>query len=196
MTDRGVKLATLFSVSHSEMSTHGKTPFDRKLSSAGTDSEQPPDAALSTKLHHFRLRSNHTMYSLEQLGAYFARIALPPDLLASPLLKTPDLARTREHGLPFVAALMRHHLAAIPFENLSLHYSPHRYVPLDMDEVYKRMVEQGTGRGGQCMEMNGLFGNVLRSLGFEVMSTAARVNTACQDAARHPGYKGPSYNGW
>ena len=44
--------------------------------------------------------------------------------------------------------------------------------------------------------MNGMFGTVLRSLGFDVMSTAARTNTACQDVARSPDYKGPSYNAW
>ena len=147
-----------------------------------------------TELHH--TQSDRPIYSSKQLEAYFVLIGLPSALLASPMLKEPDLARTRDYGLPFVAALMRYHLVAIPFENLSLHYSSSRYVALDMSELYERMVEQGSGRGGQCMEMNGMFGTVLRSLGFEVMSSAGRVNTACQDAARHPGYKGPSYNGW
>ena len=50
------------------------------------------------------------------------------------------------------------------------------------------------GRGGHCLQMNGMFGIVLRSLGFDVMSTAARINIACQDIARSPNYKGPSYN--
>ncbi len=92
-------------------------------------------------------------------------------------------------------------MAAIPYENLTLHYSPHRNITpsdvmLDVQEIYSLIVQEGRGRGGQCMQMNGMFATVLRSLGFEVMSTGARTNTACQDVARSPGYKGPSYNAW
>ena len=96
---------------------------------------------------------------------------------------------------------MRHHMATIPYENLALHYSPQRNrlpsdVTLDMQEVYSLIVEEGMGRGGQCIQMNGMFATVLRSLGFDVTTTAARINTACQDVARSPEYKGPSYNAW
>lgn len=146
-------------------------------------------------------RSTGPQYSAAQLHAYFTLIALPPVFLSSPLLAEPALARTATHGLPFLSALMRHHMAAIPYENLALHYSPHcdkmaSYAMLDMQEVYSHIVEGGMGRGGRCMQMNGMFAIVLRSLGFDVMNTAARTNTACQDVARSPGYKGPSYNGW
>jgi len=91
---------------------------------------------------------------------------------------------------------MRHHLTAIPFENLSMHYSHNRGMTLDMQEIYSIFTDQGRGRGGHCLQMNGLFGTVLSSLGFHVTTVAARVNTACQAVARNPGYKGPSYNGW
>ena len=96
---------------------------------------------------------------------------------------------------------MRHHMAAIPYENLAIHYSPNRNigpsdVMLDVQKIYSLIVEGVMGRGGQCTQMNGMFGTVLRSLGFDVMSTGARTNTACQDVARSPDYKGPSYNAW
>ena len=96
---------------------------------------------------------------------------------------------------------MRHHMAAIPYENLGIHYSHDHNVMsgdvmLDVQGTYSLIVEGGMGRGGQCLQMNGMFGTVLRSLGFDVMSTAARTNTACQDVARSPDYKGPSYNAW
>ncbi len=146
-------------------------------------------------------RSARPQYSLAQLYAYFSLIALPPMFVSSPILTEPVLARTSTHGLPLLSALMRHHMAAIPYENLALHYSSHSNtipndVMLDVQKIFSLFVEGGMGRGGQCMQMNSMFGTVLRSLGFDVMSTAARTNTACQDVARSTGYKGPSYNSW
>lgn len=93
---------------------------------------------------------------------------------------------------------MRHHMVTIPYENLALHYLPHQRirssdVTLDVQEIYSLNVEGCMGRGEHCLQMNGVFGTVLRSLGFDVMSTAARINTACQDIARSPEYKVPSY---
>ena len=146
-------------------------------------------------------RSTRPLYSTAQLHAYFSHVALPPALLSSPILSDPVLARTSTHGLPLLSALMRHHMATIPYENLALHYSPHHSImsadaTLDVQKVYSLIVEGGMGRGGQCSQMNGMFGTVLRSLGFDITSTAARTNTACQDVARSPDYKGPSYNSW
>lgn len=146
-------------------------------------------------------RSTRPQYSTAQLHAYFSLIALPSTFLSSPILAKPLLARTSEHGLPFLSALMRHHMATIPYENLSLHYSPNPSTPspdatLDVQQIYSLIVEGGMGRGGHCLQMNGMFGTVLRSLGFDVMSTAARINTACQEVAKSPDYKGPSYNPW
>ena len=62
-------------------------------------------------------------------------------------------------------------MATIPYQNLALHYSPRRSgissdVMMDMQEIYKLVVEEVMGRGGQCIQMNGMFGTVLRSLGF------------------------------
>jgi len=153
----------------------------------------------STEIPHSR--SSRPTYSVSQVHAYFCIIDLPPVSLSSPLLAEPALAHTSTHGLPFLSALMRHHMAAIPYENLSLHYSSHcnvtpSDVELDMQDIYSLMVDGGMGRGGQCLEMNSMFGTVLRTLGFDVMSTAARTNTACQAVARTPEYEGPNYNAW
>ena len=146
-------------------------------------------------------RSIRPQYSTAQLQTYFAFISLPSAFLASPLLAEPVLARTSAHGLPFLSALMRHHMATIPYENLTLHYTPNhngltRDSKLDVHEIYSLIIERGRGRGGLCLQLNSMFGTVLRSLGFDVMSTAARINTACQDIARSPDYQGPSYNAW
>lgn len=91
----------------------------------------PPTELGSSETPHSR--SNRPQYSTAQLHAYFSFIALPPVFLSSPLLAEPSLARTSTHGLPFLAALMRHHMATIPYENLALHYSPPRnHTPSDV----------------------------------------------------------------
>jgi hypothetical protein len=140
-------------------------------------------------------RSQRPFYSSTQLSACFTQIGLPESYLSSNP-NAPGIAHTEDHGLAFVTALMRHHLAAIPFENLSMHYSHNQCMTLDMPDIYSIFTEQGRCRVGHCLQMNGLFGTVLSSLGFQVTAVAARVNTACQAVGRTPGYKGPSYNGW
>jgi len=119
-------------------------------------------------------------YSREQLDKYFQRIALPQQHLVSPILKDPSLATIGEHGLPFLSALTRYHTSNIPFENLELHYSAHKTISLDMTDLYIKFVQRGLkyGRGGRCMENNGFFGTVLRSLGFDVRNAGGRVSRA------------------
>ena len=135
-------------------------------------------------------------YSPAQLQAYFERISLPAKYLASPIFKCSSLARSYEHGMPILAALVRHHQAEVPFETLNAHCYPSPLCQIDLLQIYQSIVTDGRGRGGACTVQNSLFSNVLRSLGFEVIETAARVNTACQAIASTPGYKGPSYNSW
>jgi N-hydroxyarylamine O-acetyltransferase len=80
--------------------------------------------------------------------------------------------------LATLQALHRLHPIAIPFENLStLLREP---VPLDIAALQEKLIERR--RGGYCFEHNTLFGEALRTLGFEVVGLAARVvwNT------RHP----------
>jgi arylamine N-acetyltransferase len=48
-------------------------------------------------------------------------------------------------------------------------------VPLDRDAAFRKIVDY-TG-GGSCYEMNGLFGSVLESLGFDVRSRAGDTDT-------------------
>lgn len=98
-----------------------------------------------------------------------------------------------------LSALIRHHLYDIPFENLDLHYSPSKHVCLDPDYIFDKVVGSGRGprgRGGWCFEHNLLFATVLRTLGYDVMSTGARVNEAVQPISGEVGWKGPKYSGW
>ena len=100
------------------------------------------------------------MYTEAQLQQYFRHISFDPD----------------KHGagsLDYLAALQRAHLARVPFESVSLHYSKTRLLSLDLDDLFDKIV--GNSRGGYCMEVNAFFGAVLRSLGFTVLSAGARV---------------------
>jgi len=48
-------------------------------------------------------------YSLAQLQEYFSLIELPQEYFDSPILSDAANAGTKEHGLPFLNALTRHH---------------------------------------------------------------------------------------
>jgi len=90
------------------------------------------------------------------LDAYFRRIGFDGD--ARPTLDT--LARL--HAL---------HPAAIPFENLSPFIGEE--VALDTESLERKLV--AGGRGGWCFEQNLLFAHVLRAIGFDLTTLAARV---------------------
>jgi arylamine N-acetyltransferase len=69
--------------------------------------------------------------------------------------------------------LIAGHLHAIPFENLSLHYSTDRTIPLDAEFLFDKFVNRR--HGGYCMEQNRAFSTLLRSLGFQLYTIGARV---------------------
>ena len=144
----------------------------------------------------FSTATPRAIYNAGQLDAYLSFIHFPEPYRSSSSLGDPKGERAKEHGLPFLQALMRFQLAKVPFENLELHYSPSKEIPLDADALFERFVHSGSNRGGHCLQLNAFFGNVLRSFGFSVVTSAARVNTDCQAVAANPGYKGSSYNGW
>ncbi len=73
-----------------------------------------------------------------------------------------------------LAALHRHHLAAIPFENLDVQLG--RKTARGVDAVFDKLV---TGkRGGWCYEQNTLFGWALGEIGFRVTRTCGGVMRA------------------
>ena len=67
--------------------------------------------------------------------------------------------------------LQRSHLLTVPFENLDIHWK--LPIVLDLDRFYEKIVENR--RGGFCYELNGLFNELLQSLGFETRLISARV---------------------
>jgi N-hydroxyarylamine O-acetyltransferase len=98
------------------------------------------------------------------------------------------LHRIGYHGSPaptldVLRALHRAHLTTVPFENLDIHAG--RRIRLDRAAFFEKIV--GERRGGFCYELNGLFGELLASLGFEVSLLSARV-------ARDDGGFGPEFD--
>lgn len=67
--------------------------------------------------------------------------------------------------------LQQSHLLHVPFENLDIHYG--KPISLDIDPLYQKVVENH--RGGFCYELNGLFFELLISLGFKAKRISARV---------------------
>jgi arylamine N-acetyltransferase len=119
--------------------------------------------------------SNRRRYNKAELLDYFSRIELSQKYFDS-VLSDESLARTKDHGLPLLEALCRHHTCHVPFENLILHYSASKKVTLELSELYTWFVNKR--RGGRCMENNSFFATVLRSLGYQVRNCGGRVSRA------------------
>lgn len=98
------------------------------------------------------------MEGRERIDAYLARISLTAELDPEPTIETLRLLQTR-------------HLLSVPFENLDIHWK--RPIVLDIDRFYEKIV--GERRGGFCYELNGLFNDLLKSLGFNTRLVSARV---------------------
>ena len=116
--------------------------------------------------------SERPRYSAEQIQKYFSHISLPQSYRQYSLVHD-----NPKDALKFLTRLQRHQLAAVPFENLQLHYSSHHTISLNPEHLYTKIVEKDN-RGGYCMENNCFFGAVLRTLGFSLHNAGARVALA------------------
>lgn len=68
--------------------------------------------------------------------------------------------------------LHRAHMLTVPFENLDI-FGARRHLSLDEQAFFAKVV--GERRGGYCYELNGLFGALLREVGFDVSMLSGRV---------------------
>lgn len=118
-------------------------------------------------------------YTPSQISRYLDHISLFQTFHPSTDSK-PDLA--------LLAALQRHHLASIPFENLALHYSTDREISFEPPAIYEKFITKR--RGGYCMEQNLFFNYMLRGLGFKAYCAGARVRK------RELGVPIGDYMGW
>jgi N-hydroxyarylamine O-acetyltransferase len=108
------------------------------------------------------------------LLAYLARIQYIHNPLAGEDGEGEDGGGGRnclEPSLQVLQALHKAHMLSVPFENLSIHYGE----PIQLHEewLYDKIVRRH--RGGFCYELNGLFAQLLRQLGFVVMLLSAGV---------------------
>lgn len=78
---------------------------------------------------------------------------------------------TVEANAKCLGMLQRQHLMHVPFENLDIHWG--RKIIPDTSLFYKKIVERG--RGGFCYELNGIFNELLRAIGFRTKMVSARV---------------------
>lgn len=85
-----------------------------------------------------------------------------------------NIAHVEQPGLASLTRLQMQHLLSIPFENLSV--VTRETIVLDEAWLYEKIVRQQ--RGGFCYELNGLFGCLLRELGFSIKMVSARVYEA------------------
>jgi len=76
-----------------------------------------------------------------------------------------------EPTLETLRGLAKHHVAAIPFENVSVLLG--QPVELTPEALEKKLVHDR--RGGYCFEQNGLMLGILGQIGFEVRPLAGRV---------------------
>ncbi|MCO1581904.1 arylamine N-acetyltransferase [Crossiella sp. SN42] len=70
-----------------------------------------------------------------------------------------------------LADLQRRHLHTVPFENLGVHLPG--TLTLDPAALAEKIITRR--RGGFCFELNGLFAELLRGVGFQVTLAGARV---------------------
>ncbi|GAB3499972.1 arylamine N-acetyltransferase [Spirosoma knui] len=63
------------------------------------------------------------------------------------------------------------HLLTIPLENLDIHYG--QPIELDRDALFDKLITRK--RGGFCYELNGLFFELLRTIGFQVKRVSGRI---------------------
>lgn len=140
--------------------------------------------------------ATHPTYSEDQLKQFLNHVGLPN---SAQTLNITSLANDQK--LDFLTTLLRHTLATVPFENISLHYSVTKQMLLSPALLFAKVVQgrcddgstiPGNKRGGYCMQNNVLFGTVLRSLGFDLVSTGARVLAGASSSGSSSG----SSRGW
>ena len=76
-----------------------------------------------------------------------------------------------EPTIGLLSALQKKHLLNIPFENLDINYKTP--IELDIAIIFEKVVIKK--RGGFCYELNGIFHELLNSIGFDVKMISARV---------------------
>ncbi len=75
-----------------------------------------------------------------------------------------------------LTTLQRYHLGKIPWGDVGLHYSTTKFLSLDSQDIFEKIVVQKLG--GYCMEVNTFYSVVLRSLGVKLYVTGGRISNS------------------
>lgn len=86
-------------------------------------------------------------------------------------LKRINYIGTEQPNIKLLQQLVQAHLLHIPFENLDVHYGTR--IEINRDKIFEKIVLNK--RGGFCYELNGLFCELLNTLGFKTKKISARV---------------------
>jgi arylamine N-acetyltransferase len=121
-------------------------------------------------------------YTPSQVAEYLSYIGLPQSYHPSskPIL-----------NLDYLTTLFTHQLTAVPYDNLSIHYSPSHTIALDPQSIFSKIVSARRGRGGYCMENSILFNHMLRAIGFPAYLAGVRIRPRVDGVPQ-----GESYTGW
>lgn len=119
-----------------------------------------------------------SVYTREQIDQFLDHIQLPQKYRHAP----PSLA--------LLKTLHTYVLAAVPYENLAIHYNPKHAVEIDPQHLFKKIVLNKRGRGGYCMENAIVYNHILVGLGFD--SYTAGVRTRLRDGGIPKG----DFPGW
>jgi arylamine N-acetyltransferase len=93
-----------------------------------------------------------------------------PDLSVQAYLKRMNYDGPTDVSYETLKALQLAHLQNVPYENLDILAG--KPISLSMESLYDKVVARR--RGGYCFELNGIFGWLLKELGFEVIEYLGR----------------------
>lgn len=132
--------------------------------------------------------SSRPTYTRDQLAEYISTCIAPHSPTYTLATLEEEIAADPVSAL---STLQLRQIVFNPWGNVALHYSWHRVLSLDHEALFHKIVERKIG--GYCMENNAFFSTVLRSLGFQLYVTGARVSLAL---AGEDGVDPGGFAGW
>jgi hypothetical protein len=139
------------------------------------------DVAPFPPAHYSAIRPTYTR---DQLSTYVDKCIAPSPSYTLETLES----EIKADPLAALGTLQLRQMAFNPWGNLALHYSWHRAITLDAHALYHKIVERGLG--GYCMENNAFFSTILRSLGYNLFVSGARVSLALDGEKDDEGFAG------
>ena len=132
--------------------------------------------------------SQRPTYTDEQLSTYLSLLFHPSHPFH--ILKT-FKEKLETDTLATLATLQTHHLGTISWGDVALHYSTSKFLSLDAQDVFNKLVVQRVC--GYCMEVNTFYATALRSFGIKLYVTGGRISNEIEA----PGKRDPEgFAGW